>query len=77
MDIHEVPLTFKGEQVGVARLTTDDEGIHISGEIFDAETAAAILGPGVSNVSYGFDPDGVSFSAVQPGENALIHKENR
>lgn len=76
MDPMELPLTYKGEQIGDARLEIDDSGIRVVGRIYDPEKAADILGPSVEHVSFGFDPDGaVSFDGIRR-EDVIYRGDN-
>lgn len=65
MDEKTVPLKFNDVIIGDATITEDEEGLKVTGRLFDNDTAKAIFGDMTSHVSYGFDPDGVSFSAIE------------
>jgi len=60
----EVPLTYKGEQVGDARLVISDEGIMVQGRIYDTEKAVEILGPSLGALSYGFEGEAFTIDPV-------------
>lgn len=66
MDPMELPLTYKGEQVGDARLEFSDEGIVVKGRIYDSEKAVEILGPSIEHVS-------IDFSEVPSNEDMIAH----
>jgi hypothetical protein len=65
MSWKDVPLTYKGEQIGDARLEFSDEGIMVKGTIYSAEKAVEILGPSIEHISFGFTPDGINCDKIE------------